>query len=56
MTEMETILVRMSREEVAKVDELRGGGVSRSATADAYVNVHTTRHPGGEIRGQIAAD
>jgi len=27
------------------VDELRSGG--------AYVNVHTTSHPGGEIRGQI---
>jgi Arc/MetJ-type ribon-helix-helix transcriptional regulator len=28
---METISVRMSAEQVAKVDELRGGGVSRSA-------------------------
>jgi hypothetical protein len=26
------------------------------AAGDTYVNVHTTDHPGGEIRGQIAAD
>jgi hypothetical protein len=26
------------------------------SASDAYVNVHTTDHPGGEIRGQIAAD
>jgi hypothetical protein len=26
------------------------------ATGNAYVNIHTSAHPGGEIRGQIAID
>ena len=26
------------------------------ATGGAYVNVHTTQHPGGEVRAQVAAD
>ena len=26
------------------------------ATGGAYVNVHTSQHPGGEVRGQIAVD
>lgn len=26
------------------------------ATGGAYVNIHTTQHPGGEIRGQVAVD
>jgi hypothetical protein len=30
--------------------------IGAMATGDAYVNVHTTQHRGGEIRGQIAAD
>jgi hypothetical protein len=25
-------------------------------TGNAYANIHTTNHGGGEIRGQIAAD
>ena len=26
------------------------------ATGDAYVNVHSTNHPGGEIRGHVTVD
>ena len=25
-------------------------------SGNAYVNVHTTNHPGGEIRGQVKVD
>ncbi len=32
------------------------GVLEAMAAGDAYVNVHTTQHRGGEIRGQIAAD
>ena len=34
---------------VADFDEL----VAKMRSGDAYVNVHTTAHPGGEMRGQI---
>jgi hypothetical protein len=26
------------------------------ATGGAYVNIHTTQHPGGEVRGQVSVD
>jgi hypothetical protein len=32
-----------------------GDVLAAMATGDAYVNIHTTQHRGGEIRGQIAA-
>ena len=34
---------------------VRGGVLAALETGRAYVNVHTRRNPGGEIRGQIAA-
>ena len=37
---------------VANFDEL----IERMRSGDAYVNVHTLVFPGGEIRGDIAAD
>lgn len=30
--------------------------IAAMSSGDTYVNVHTTRFPGGEIRGQIEAD
>jgi hypothetical protein len=32
------------------------GAVRILQSGDAYVNVHTTRYPGGEIRGQVKTD
>jgi CHRD domain len=33
-----------------------GDVLDAMAAGDAYVNLHTTQHPGGEIRGQLTAD
>lgn len=32
------------------------GAVRILESGDAYVNVHTNRYPGGEIRGQVKTD